>query len=208
MSLGLHPWPKGTGAGRSSALPLAGDWAANPLRKSKPRFRLPSIKMRRSASTFKGFAQPASSDKRSAVSRDCAQVCTPGQLWRPARRCKIDRAGRLLPARGWAASPGGNHSRPASQQIPHTDGSCAGPVSGSAPVKPFARPRAALTRLPKPLGRSFLTRAQVRFLSRAPCTLARVSVLGERSPLSLGDHLDGTVDHSQGGLVVDRIRGA
>ena len=98
VSLGLHPWPKGTGAGRSSALPLAGDWAANPLRKSKPRFRLPSTKMRRSSSTFKGLLNRRLRTNGLKVASACAQDCTPGQLSSPAPRCKIDRAGRLLPA--------------------------------------------------------------------------------------------------------------
>jgi hypothetical protein len=40
-------------------------------------------------------------------------------------------------------------------------------------------------------------------------TLAQVSVLGrEQFPVPLGDDLDGTVDHFEGGLVVDRVRRA
>lgn len=39
--------------------------------------------------------------------------------------------------------------------------------------------------------------------------LAQVSVLvREQFPVPLGDDLDGTVDHFEGGLVVDRVRGA
>ena len=42
-----------------------------------------------------------------------------------------------------------------------------------------------------------------------PRTLAQVSVLGrEQFPVPLGDDLDGTVDDFEGGLVVDRVRGA
>ena len=40
-------------------------------------------------------------------------------------------------------------------------------------------------------------------------TLAQASVLGrEQFPVPLGDDLDGTVDHFEGGLVVDRVRRA
>ena len=65
----------------------------------------------------------------------CAQDCTPGQLRSPARGGKIDSAGRLPLLGVGPPVPGGNRSRPASQQIPYTYGSCAGLVSERAPPR-------------------------------------------------------------------------